>query len=148
MKSSWARETKLTQKPGEIPSWNRPWNLTLRKRKVEHPPRIARGLRRGPLLRLLIEADYVAGGVAEPGSDFGGVGADGLDDFALVGEDGVEGGGHAVARCKTGGRAWRRAGVRGIYDFRLAIYDLRNSWGPAVGSFMSLVGRFAVTRGG
>ena len=24
------------------------------------------GLRRGPLLRLLVEADYVAGGVAEP----------------------------------------------------------------------------------
>jgi len=46
---------------------------------------------------LLVEADYVAGGVAEPGGDFGGVGADGLDDFALVGEDGVEGGGHAVA---------------------------------------------------
>ena len=49
------------------------------------------------LLRLLVEANYVAGGVAESGSDFGGVGADGLDDFALVGEDGVEGGGHAVA---------------------------------------------------
>src|SRR2546429_3014785 len=49
------------------------------------------------LPRLLVEADYVAGGVAEPGSDFGGVGSDGLDDFALVGEDGVEGGGHAVA---------------------------------------------------
>jgi hypothetical protein len=46
---------------------------------------------------LLVEADYVAGGVAEPGSDLGGVGADGLDDFALVGEDGVEGGGHALA---------------------------------------------------
>jgi hypothetical protein len=65
---------------------------------VKHPPPIARGLRRGPVLRLLVEADYVAGGVAEPGSDLGGVGADGLDDFALVGEDGVEGGGHAVAQ--------------------------------------------------
>src|SRR2546429_8012851 len=64
---------------------------------VNHPPRIARGLRRGRLPRLLVEADYVAGGGAEPGSDFGGGGSDGLDDFALVGEDGVEGGGHAVA---------------------------------------------------
>jgi len=59
------------------------------------------------LPRLLVEADYVAGGVAEPGSDFGGIGADGLDDFALVGEDGVEGGGHAVAQDvkQKGGRA-------------------------------------------
>ena len=81
---------------------------------------------------MLVEADYVAGGVAEPGGDFGGVGADGLDDFALVGEDGVEGGGHAVAHDVKqkaglgGGRASEDEGGGGIYDFRLTIYDLRN----------------------
>jgi hypothetical protein len=84
------------------------------------------------LLRLLVEADNVAGGVAEPGSDLGGVGAHGLDDFALVGEDGVEGGGHAVAHDVKqkaglgGGRASEDEGGGGIYDFRLTIYDLRN----------------------
>jgi hypothetical protein len=65
------------------------------KRKVDLPTRNRARAEAWSLLRFLVEADYVAGGVAEPGSDFGSVGADGLDDFALVGEDGVEGGGQA-----------------------------------------------------
>src|SRR3989442_12064784 len=50
-------------------------------------------LRRGD--GLLAVGDYVSGGVAEAGGDLGGVCADGLDDFASVGDVGVVGGGHA-----------------------------------------------------
>jgi hypothetical protein len=81
---------------------------------------------------LLVEADNVAGGIAEPGGDLGGVGGDGLDDFALVGDDGVEGAGHAAAQDVKqkaglgGGRASEDEGGGGIYDFRLTVYDLRN----------------------
>src|SRR5437016_14480732 len=84
-------------------------------------------------LRLLVEADYVAGGVAEPGSDLGGGGADGLDDFALVGEDGVEGGGHAVAHDVKekaglgGGRAAEDEG--GGRKLRFPIDYVRRYWG-------------------
>jgi hypothetical protein len=45
---------------------------------------------------LLVEADHVGAGVAEAGGDFGGVGADGLDDLASMGYDRVNGCGYAV----------------------------------------------------
>lgn len=45
---------------------------------------------------MLIEAENVAAGIAEAGGDFWGVCADGLGDFAAVGGDGDDGGGHVV----------------------------------------------------
>src|SRR6266481_1334465 len=45
---------------------------------------------------LLVEADDVSCRVAEPGSDLGCVRADWLHDFAAMGDDDVNGGGHTV----------------------------------------------------
>ena len=47
-------------------------------------------------LRFLVQPDYVAARIAEAGGDFGGVGAEGLHDLAAGGDDGVQGGGHAI----------------------------------------------------
>jgi hypothetical protein len=45
---------------------------------------------------LLVEADHVSSRIAKPGGDFGGVGADGLHDFAAMSDDGVNGGRYPV----------------------------------------------------
>jgi hypothetical protein len=46
--------------------------------------------------RVLVEADDVSARIAEPGGDFGGVGADRLHDFAAMGYNGVNSGGHTI----------------------------------------------------
>jgi hypothetical protein len=45
---------------------------------------------------MLVEADDVTCGVAEARGYLGSVGADGLNDFAAMGDDGVHGRSHAV----------------------------------------------------
>jgi|ERR1019366_1360376 hypothetical protein len=45
---------------------------------------------------MLVEAEYVAAGIAEARGDFGGVGVDRLNDLASVGGDGCEGCSHVV----------------------------------------------------
>src|SRR5438128_3341737 len=54
---------------------------TERARKGQARQRWAAIARRG----MLVEGDYVSGGIAEAGGDLGGVGADELDDLASVG---------------------------------------------------------------
>jgi hypothetical protein len=45
---------------------------------------------------LLVEADHVAGGIAETSRYLGRIGADGLHDLAAVDLDGIDSRGHAV----------------------------------------------------
>ena len=45
---------------------------------------------------MLVEAENVAAGIAETRGNFWGVGADGLCDFAAIGGDRGDGGGHIV----------------------------------------------------
>lgn len=71
--------------------------LRLRSRAGSHPAELRGGFGMTPLSSgFLVEADYVAAGIAEAGGDLGGVSAEWLHDVAAGGDDGVQGGGHAV----------------------------------------------------
>jgi len=69
----------------------------------------------------LVDADDVAAGIAEAGGDFGGVDADGLDDFAACGGNGVNSGRRVVDHdveevAGSGGRAAGNPGSADLAD--------------------------------